>query len=178
MLEKKTDEELMLLYQNGSEEAFQALYSRHSSKIFGYVKSRIKNREEAQELFQEVFVKIHKSKHLYNRTFPVLPWIFTVTKNALIDRARAVKVKEEVLYDVDLIAAPEVAFEAGVSNLSPVLSELSNVQRKAIELRYLNDQSFEEISKVLKTSPLNVRKIVSRGVQQLRALMQEKGEKP
>lgn len=178
MLENTTDEELMLLYQNGSEEAFQALYSRHSSKIFGFIKSRIKNREEAQELFQEVFVKIHKSKHLYNRTFPFLPWIFTVTKNAVIDRARIMKIKVEGSYEIDLIAAPEVSLDSGISNLSPALNELSIVQRKAIELRYLNDQTFEEISKVLKTSPMNVRKIVSRAVQQLRTFMQEKGENP
>lgn len=177
MLDKETDEELMLLYQNGSEEAFRTLYSRHSSKIFGFIKSRMKNQQEAQELFQEVFVKIHRSKHLYNSSFPLLPWIFTVTKNLIIDRARVVKVNSVVAYDLDTIAVPESTV-ADMPNLLPALNELSLIQRKAIELRYLNDQTFEEISKVLKTSPLNVRKIVSRGVKQLRSLMQERGEKP
>ena len=60
-----TDEELMASYQEGSEEAFKELYSRHSGKVLGYLRSRTSSEQDAVDLFQEVFVKIHKSKHLY-----------------------------------------------------------------------------------------------------------------
>ena len=84
----RTDEELMVLYQNGSEAAFQILYDRHSSKIFGFISSRISNKETANEIFQDVFIKIHKSKQLYNKSLPLLPWIFTITRNAVFDYAK------------------------------------------------------------------------------------------
>ncbi len=64
-----TDEDLMARYQLGSEEAFAILYRRHSPKVFGFIKRRIYQSELISEIFQEVFVKMHKSKHLYNRTF-------------------------------------------------------------------------------------------------------------
>ena len=81
----KTDEQLMYLYQNGKVAAFNELFDRHSSKVYEFLLKRIRNLQTAADLSQEVFVKLHKSKHLCNPSLPVLPWIFSVTYSVLLD---------------------------------------------------------------------------------------------
>ena len=173
-LSQKTDEDLMTLYQNGTEEAFQVLYSRHSSKIFGFIKSRVFVTERCQDIFQEVFMKIHKSKHLYNRNHPVLPWIFTITKNTIIDETRKSKtVQNQIQIDELEIAAPQAAAGFLMSDITHQLEKIPTNQKSAIEMRYVEEKTFEDIAEVLKTSEVNVRQLLSRGIQRLKELMKE-----
>ena len=170
----KSDEELMILYQNGMEVAFRILYERHSSKIFGFIKSRIKTSERCHDIFQEVFMKIHKSKHLYNKSHPLLPWLFTITKNAIIDDARKIKKTLNQIQIDDLqIAAPvlEVCFK--LNDIASQLEQIPLKQRSVIEMRYADEKTFEDIAEVLKTSDANVRQLLSRGLQRLKQLIKE-----
>ena len=174
----QTDEELMISYQKGSEEAFRALYDRHSGKIFGYLKSRVGSKEVANDLFQEVFVKIHRSKHLYNSSLPALPWIFSVTHSTLIDGLRKAARKREVHeFDFDRLPTAETEQENRLGSVTSMVTKLPESQKTALQMRYIDEKTFEEIAVRLKTSPLNVRQIISRGVRQLRSLVKE-GEKP
>jgi RNA polymerase sigma factor (sigma-70 family) len=173
-LENKTDEELMVLYQNGAEQAFQILYARHAGKIFGFIKNKVKKEEQARDIFQEVFTKIHKSKHLYNKTLPALPWIFTITRTTLIDSLRKDKISKNVIeMDLERIAVSEPE-TSSTEELTPHLSKLPANQRTAIELRYFEEKTFEEIAEKLNTSELNVRQIISRGLKRVRELIGEK----
>jgi RNA polymerase sigma-70 factor (ECF subfamily) len=174
--DNQTDEELMALYQEGSEDAFKVLYSRHSGKIFGYLKSRTSSAQEATDLFQEVFVKIHKSKHLYNKSLPVLPWIFSVTHSVLVDGIRKIERKRETFgMNLDEFSAPPD--EESVASVTPLLKELPGNQQVALHMRYVEEKTFEEIAERLKTSPMNVRQIVSRGVKHLKSFVKE-GDRP
>lgn len=168
MNDNSSDEELMVMYQNGTEEAFLILYKRHSSKIYGYVKSKVRVEEKARDIFQEIYLKIHRSKNLYNRTFPVLPWFFTIARSVIVDAIRkeqSVKIvpqenleyaiTEEVTSDVDLV---------------PGMRHLSEAQRTAVQLRFIEEKTFEEIADHLDTSTDNVRQLVSRGVKKLRSI--------
>lgn len=174
----RTDEELMVLYQNGSEAAFQILYDRHSAKIFGFILSRIQNKEITNEIFQEVYFKIHRSKHLYNKSLPMLPWIFTITRNAVFDYSRR-KSKAETatpIEEIDERAAMEDQNELGL-DLRPSLLKLPAQQKLAVEMRYYDEKTFEEIAQTLNTSPMNIRKLVSRGIKRLKEIIKE-GENP
>lgn len=177
LLHSKTDEELMILYQKGTEEAFRLLYDRHSSKVLGFIMSKVRSEEKAHDIFQEVFVKIHKSKHLYNRSLPFLPWLFTITKNAIVDEMRkSAKEKSQVNIEDLNLEAPGIKPELGLKEVLPYLEALPENQQQAVKLRYVEEKTFDEISMILKTSPMNVRQLVSRGVQRMKELFQE-GEK-
>ncbi len=165
----ETDEQLMALYQEGSEEAFAVLYSRHSGKILGYLKSRLRSEQEVADLFQEVFVKIHRSKHLYKRSLPVLPWIFSVTHSVLIDGVRKRNRKKED-YDFNFDQMPSQENEEAVT-VVPLLNVLANDQQLALQMRYLDEKTFEEIAISLKTSTVNARQIISRGVKKIKRLI-------
>jgi RNA polymerase sigma-70 factor (ECF subfamily) len=157
------------LYQEGSQEAFAALYARHSGKVYGYLKSRVAGDSQAVDLFQEVFVKIHRSKHLYNRSLPVLPWIFSVTHSVMIDGLRKSPRKREVYgTDFDEMPAPAESQKDRGRGVASLLKTLPAPQRRALEMRYVDEKTFDEIAASLKTSTLNVRQIVSRGVKRLK----------
>ena len=177
LLKDKTDEELMKLYQNGTESAFQILYERHSKRIFGFIRSKFASEQRAQEVFQEVFMKIHKSKKLYNETLPVLPWIFTITRTTVIDelrKSRNLKIED---IDLDEIPAESVTLIQDRPTLSNYLVHLPEGQREAVRLRYFEEKTFDEIAEQLSTSSMNVRQLVSRGLKKLKGLIGEGHEK-
>lgn len=167
-LTELSDEELMVMYQAGSNDAFKVLYARHSQKIYGYLRGRVWNDALAAELYQDAFLKLHKSKHLYNKTLPALPWIFSVTKSVLIDglrkEKRANRDKEDTVIETSLT---EIAPAFG--NAADLLAQLPANQRKVMELRYIDEKTFEEIATLIDTSAENVRKIVSRAIAKLKS---------
>lgn len=165
-----SDEELMMKYQMGTYEAFQELYRRHSGMIYGFIKKRVKNEAMASDIFQEVFMKLHRSKNLYKKQLPFKPWLFTITQNALVDEIRKTKKKEYSDIDLDTLEAAN-STSSEFNNLVPVLSELSSTQKIAIEMRYIEDKTFEEIAATLNTSEANVRQIISRAVRNLKDLI-------
>ena len=176
-LENLTDEELMLMYQSGAEKAFQALYARHSSKVFGFLKRRLSPEEKVTDVYQEVFLKIHRSKHLYNKSLPALPWIFTITKSVLLD---AVKKDKNFKY-VDNFNLEQIKAELKDNSVLAegavlAIKGLPAAQKTAVQMRYVEDKTFDEIAESLKTSPANVRQIVSRGIKRLKDLINEGGQ--
>lgn len=171
---EQTDEQLMKLYQQGNEEAFRQLYERHSKKIYGYLKRKIGNNEKTAEVYQEAFIKIHKTKFLYKENFLVLPWFFTIAKSVLIDELRKEKknqVLEEEVYDL-IKAESEISINPP-TDVDEMINQLPEVQKQALKLRYVNENTFEEIAETLNLKSDNVRKIISRGINRLRQLVSE-----
>ncbi|MDT8317080.1 MAG: sigma-70 family RNA polymerase sigma factor [bacterium] len=179
MINKATDEELMELYKDGSMKAFEKLYGRHRAKVYGYLGKRVKNRFDRDEIHQNVFLKLHRSRHSYNSSFPFLPWLFTVCRNVMIDYMRAKEAKEGKLVQDDGIIdnfAAEEKEAPGINLLTPAIAKLNEDQREAIRMRYGEDFSFDDIAIKLDTSAPNARKIVSRAVKKLRGLLGHKGQ--
>lgn len=170
-LDQKTDEQLMKLYQNGDELAFRQLYKRHSSKIYGFIKKRISNEAKVAEIYQEVFIKIHKSKHRFNESFAVLPWLFTVTRTVLIDELRKDKTLKVQQTEYEDHLTTKDSSPTHLIDTTSLLNQLPAQQQKAIELRYIDDKTFNEIADSLNLSESNVRQIISRGIKRLRQLV-------
>ncbi len=178
MISETTDEQLMERYKNGSMEAFEELYGRHKAKVYGYLSKRVRSRFDRDEIQQNVFLKLHRSRHSYNSSFPFLPWLFTICRSVMIDFLRSKEAKEGKLVQddgiIDTLAAAEKE-ATGIDSLAPAMTELNEDQRKAIRMRYGEDFSFEEIAKRLDTSVPNARKVISRAVKKLRGLVNPKG---
>lgn len=169
-LQNLSDEKLMMQYQMGSYESFQELYRRHSGIVYGFIKKRIKNEAMTSDIFQEVFMKLHKSKNLYKKELPFRPWLFTITQNALVDEVRKMKGKIFADVDLDQLEDSRQSFNVKI-NLTPILTDLSLTQKAAIEMRYVEDKTFKEIAAALNTSEANVRQIVSRAIRNLKDLI-------
>ena len=170
---EQSDEQLMSAYQRGDYQAFAELYQRHSSRVYGYLKSKLKDRAQADEVFQGTFLKLHHSRACYDAAFPFAPWLYTVCKSVLLD---AVRRRDRILEDP---SAPEILEKASIAGMVdsasersteslPGIAELPPEQRQALELRYQQELSFAQIANALQTTPGNARQLVSRAVRRLR----------
>lgn len=157
----------MALYQAGDEMAFEILYNRHAGKVCGFLQRRT-NQQNAHELTQETFFKLHRARHQYSSKYPLLPWLFTIARNTLYDFERLGETKTSHRSTSEIEAPPDHSPDKS-DGLSLDLQKLPEAQRLAIELRYLKDWSFEKIAAELRTSPLNARQLISRGVKKLRS---------
>ena len=172
-LDELSDEELMALYQGGSEAAFNQLYLRYADRVYGYLRKRLSHVQAANDVFQAAFLKFHRSSGQFNPSFMFAPWLFAVVRTSLLDwqkdhgnRIHVVELNEEILAG----PGPEAH-----SPVTPDLSRLPKPQRAAIEMRYFDDLSFDEIAIRLSTTSGNARQLVSRGIKTLKSLF-SKGE--
>lgn len=161
------DSQLMRKYQDGDHMAFEVLYMRHKDKVYSYLSKRLHQSDDIEDLFQKVFIKFHKSRHLYNEKYQVLPWIYTVTKSEFLDFIKKKKItstefNENIHTDTEKSHKGSNAIDIQGENV------LSQKEKDAIELRYINDSDFDEISTLLKTTDSNARKIISRGLKKLK----------
>lgn len=164
----------MALYQSGDYIAFKSLYGRHSGRVFQYLKGKVAT-EVAKDLLQDTFLKIHRSRDQYQPQYPFLPWLFTIARNSLNDffkssEQRAVRTS---INSEDIPAA--VAENESEHDLANALNILPHTQRRAIELRYMNEWSFEKIAEEMNTTPDNSRQIVSRGIKKIRSFLKGEG---
>ena len=155
-------------YQKGDETAFNTLYQRHSPRVFGYLKKRMP-RPKAEEVLQMIFLKLHQSRSQFDCTLPFSPWLFTITRSVVIDAARKGSIYDEarfsVLNESHEPAAPEE--EVPVPPV-PSLSGLDREKRECLEMRYLDEMTYESIAKRLRVSEDTVRQRVSRAIKSLR----------
>jgi len=79
----------MLAHQKGLETAFEVLYRRHEKRVYGFLFGKLKNPQWVDEAFQMTFMKLHQARHRYDSTLPFIPWLFTLSRNAMIDLLRA-----------------------------------------------------------------------------------------
>jgi RNA polymerase sigma-70 factor (ECF subfamily) len=166
-----TDEDLLQAYVDGDMEAFAVLYQRHKGRILGYLMARLRDRDEAEEVFQVAFAKLHWGRKKYRPEIPFLPWMFTLTRNALVDHLRKKQAyRQHVTTSEEMVAAavdPRVR-EPLADAFATHLAGLSACHRQALELRYVQEMSFGEIAEQLQTSAVNARQIVSRAIRSLR----------
>ena len=168
----RTDESLMLLYQNGDEAAFNELYARYKGKVYSYLMCRLNNKAVADEIYQNIFLKLHRTRALYDPKYLFPKWLFTIVTTSLIDAYRSMgRHKMEELSE-NISTNYEIA--SGI-DVEAKLDKLPDDEVSVIKLRYYDDKSFEEIAKILNTSPSNIRQKVSRAVRSLRKIFSKGG---
>ncbi|MEI6093668.1 MAG: sigma-70 family RNA polymerase sigma factor [bacterium] len=167
-IKTKNDEVLMELYKEGQEAAFNELYLRYKSKVYGYLKCKLGGSPMLDEVYQNIFLKLHKTRDLYNPKYKFPVWLFTIVKTSLIDAYRSNgHYKTEELPD-NLTETLENKDD--VCDIEAKLSGLSPSDSNVIKLRYYDDKSFEEIAKELETTSMNARQRVSRAIHSLRKI--------
>lgn len=155
-----TDEQLVSLYAKGENNAFDVLLQRHQNRIFSYILNIVKNRDLADDLFQETFVKaiitINQGRYTENGKFPA--WIMRIAHNLIIDYYRQEKAQPQLSCDngeVDILNRKELSEEtiedAIVRNqilddIKLLVNALPDLQRQVLEMRYYLNMSFKEIA--------------------------------
>lgn len=88
MTARPTDSALMLRYKDGDATAFETLYRRHNDSLYRYLLRRCRDRDAAEDIFQEVWSKIIKARGSYRRTAKFTTFLYRVAHNCFIDHVR------------------------------------------------------------------------------------------
>lgn len=173
---QETDAELMREYLAGDSSAFEALYGRFSGRVYGYLLAKLGRREEADEVFQMVFQKFHQSRASYDPAYPVLQWLFVLSRSVLLDHFRKQRRQVAVVDDADLNAIPAEVSQTGAAltlsgqeEPARMLEALRPEQREIVSLRVLDELSYAQIAERLGKSQESVRQTFSRAMRRLRA---------
>lgn len=159
---KLTDEQLVAAYAAGDNEAFDALLLRHKQKLFTYILQMVKDRDVADDIFQETFVKAITTirQGRYNDLGKFSAWIARIARNLVIDSFRAEKSENSMSADTsdyDILNRRDLAEETIEDTLIDLQIEddlrrlvdlLPDVQREVLVLRYYRDLSFKEIAEL------------------------------
>jgi RNA polymerase sigma-70 factor (ECF subfamily) len=154
-----SDSQLVSLYRNGNEDAFEVLLYRHKSKIYTAIYLIVKDRYTAEDLLQETFVKAINTIRggRYNEEGKFLPWISRIAHNLAIDHFRKEKRYPEVVLEdgSKLFNSMDFSVESSEdkqmiretrSKLRDYIRELPEEQKHVLIMRHYFDMSFQEIA--------------------------------
>ncbi len=169
---------LILLAKAGDDKAFEEVYNTYYTPLYRYIFTRVKNRQEAEDITATAFMKIWKSISSWdmNHTSPI-SFFFTVARNTLIDYFRKNAHKEIVSDEVIMQYAEEngdsdnesISVELRGAILQAV-SQLSEDQQEIITLFYTNDLTYKEIAEITGKKEDAIRQTHSRAIKRLRDL--------
>lgn len=174
-----SNEDLMKAYGAGDMPAFEALHRRLSPKVYGYLQSRLKRQEDAEDLTQKVFAKVHRLRESYNPEYPVLQWLFVITKSVLLDHGKAEfrKTRLEGEFVRELSQTPQGPSLSGVMDEQALLQGLDPASREVVQLRVFDELSFQEIAAQLGKSEVSLRQVFSRAMKRLRTRQSKERER-
>ena len=154
-----SDSELVALYLKGDSKSFEALIQKHKNKIYAFILSKIRNRDLAEDIFQDTFIKVINSlqKGKYNEEGKFLPWVMRIANNLVIDYFRKSKKIRTIAptddFDIfDILQDGEKNIEDNLVNnqihkdLRKLIEHLPEDQKEVLKMRYYAELSFKEIS--------------------------------
>jgi RNA polymerase sigma-70 factor (ECF subfamily) len=171
-----SDEELMRRYQSGDEAAFEEIYSRYGKKIYGFLIRRLRQPDDAAELFQETFLRLHKGRSLYRPEMPFKAWVYTISNNLVRDklRSKARSGASEVLTDgKDRIEETVLDGRHKLVSFKEVFTKLTDDQKEAVILSRFQGLGYEEIGRVMGRSTEAVNQLIQRAMHHLRECIDE-----
>ncbi len=178
------DKALIDRYLNGSEAALETLINRYKSKIYTHVIILVKDRETAEDIFQDTFIKVINTLKTgrYNEEGKFLPWVIRIAHNLAIDHFRKVKKmpmsRSDEDYDIfgtvslsDNSIEHDIVQDQIYADVRKLVDLLPEEQRQVVIMRHYQGMSFKEIAETTNVSintalgrmryaVLNIRKIV------------------
>jgi RNA polymerase sigma-70 factor (ECF subfamily) len=183
---QKSDALLVNDYIAGDESALSILIKRHESKIYGFIYSKISDRDISNDIFQDTFIKVIKTlkTNSYNEEGKFLPWIMRIAHNLIIDFYRKSKKMplfretEEfsifsIMSDDSLTIENQIIADQVDVDIRRLIDELPMDQKEVLVMRMYQDMSFKEISETtgvsintalgrMRYAIMNLRKIIEK----------------
>lgn len=165
-------------YSSGESAAFAELYRLLYPRFWSYFNRMWGSARSAEDLMQEVFLRIHRARGLFTRGAPALPWAYAIARNVLIDHARHARLRAPVGVQVDELpdradASADVESSAVASEtartIDRVLTSLPENQREAFVLLRYEGLGVNDAANVLGTTPAAVKLRAFRAYEALRA---------
>jgi RNA polymerase sigma-70 factor, ECF subfamily len=186
-LREATDQEVVALAKQGSELAFRELIRRYERPVFSLIFRMVRNRELAEDLSQETFIKVLNAVHTYRPEFKFSSWVFKIANNAAIDHLRKRELDTLSLEGSPHAETPEMieatALQLGdrgetqleeVENrelgrsIEAAIDKLRPEYRSCILLRHVEGRTYEEIAEILGLPLGTVKTYIHRARNELR----------
>jgi RNA polymerase sigma-70 factor (ECF subfamily) len=170
------DDELMRRLAAGDQGAFAALYERHRTRVFTFLLRLVRDRAAAEDLLQEVFLRVYRARAEYTGRTRFQAWLFTIARRLLVDhlrRAGPAPVEEADTPDAPAPETPAQHAEARelAARLERALEHLPPAQREVLLLARLGGLDAGEIAAVTGSTPGAVRVALHRALRRLRDLL-------
>jgi RNA polymerase sigma-70 factor (ECF subfamily) len=173
-------------YIAGNEAALATLIKRHQSKIFGFIYSKVGDRDLSDDIFQDTFIKVIRTlkSNAYNEEGKFLPWVMRIAHNLIVDHFRRNKKMplyretEEfsifsIMTDDSLTIENKIISDQVAKDLRQLVEELPADQKEVLMMRLYQDMSFKEISEAtgvsintalgrMRYALLNLRKVIDK----------------
>ena len=156
---KITDGVLVNNYINGNEKSLEILIIRHKQRIFSFVLSKVLDREVAEDIFQDTFIKVINTlkRGAYNEEGKFLPWVMRIAHNLIIDHFRRNKRIPKfnntdefdifsVISDDVLNVESQIIKDQILDDVRGLIDELPDDQKEVLLMRMYRDMSFKEIA--------------------------------
>ena len=173
-------------YVEGDENSLTVLINRHQSKIFGFIYSKILDKDISNDIFQDTFIKVIKTlkSNSYNEEGKFLPWVMRIAHNLIIDHFRRNKkmpmfreTEEFSIFSIMSDDSPsienKIIREQVEVDLRKLIEELPADQKEVLIMRMYQDMSFKEISEItgvsintalgrMRYALMNMRKVIDK----------------
>lgn len=156
---QQPDAVLVQQYVAGNEAALATLIDRHQSRIFGFIYSKIGDRDLADDIFQDTFIKVIKTLKTksYSEEGKFLPWVMRIAHNLIVDHFRKNKKMPmsreteefqifDYIKDTSNNIEGQIITEQVELDLKKLINELPDDQKEVLVMRMYDDLSFKEIS--------------------------------
>ncbi|MFN3697004.1 MAG: RNA polymerase sigma factor [Pseudobdellovibrio sp.] len=155
---------------------FEDFYNQTSHLVFNYCRKKSISSTDADDITQIIYTQIYKKKHLYNEQHSPLAWLYVVTRSETKDYLKNQASYKEYVHDFKLFLElsqtqtelPSNGKGYHADEFSSYFGKLTETEKEVIQKRYLEEMSFEAISKDLSLTTINLRKIVSRALKKLK----------
>jgi RNA polymerase sigma-70 factor (ECF subfamily) len=179
---EKRDEELILEYQEGRQEALEELFRRYKRPILNYALRVLNHRADAEDVTTEVFMSLLTNKDAYRPQAKFSTWLYTVARNVCITRIRRRKHlvsawfrksdgedwEEWNIPDSRELPREELMRRETAAAVRKVIDKMTGLQKDALILREYQKLSYAEISEILGCSLENVKVLIFRAREYLR----------
>jgi len=170
---EKEIRELVKKAKNGEAEAFGLIYDLYLDRIFRFVYLKVSNREEAEDLVQQVFMKAWEAINRFeDEGLPFSSWLYRIARNLVIDFYRTQKINLTLEEGVGIVHPDDLEEKMersqGQQEIQKILNQLTDEQKDIIILRFVNDLSYKEIAKITKKNPATLRILQHRALNKLR----------
>jgi RNA polymerase sigma-70 factor (ECF subfamily) len=182
---EKSDEALIIAHTQGDQHAFGELVGRHTMSLMSYLWRVTGNRQQAEDVFQETFLRVHRGAGRFRPGSSFKPWLFTIATRVAIDGIRHDSrrpMSTQVSHDrADRIEqsdpAPDPRLAASISEqkqaVQRAISSLAPRQRVALILSYYDGLSYPNIADIMKCSVGTVKTHMARALRTLARLLPE-----
>lgn len=171
---QRSDEALMEGYARGDAGAFDELFARYEGRAYAFFLRRTGSEDRAADLYQELFLRIHRARDRYDPARPFAPWFFQIARRLLIDalrssgRAARTASFEDETYAETVRRGPEHEV-ASAEQADAILRQLSDVERYVLVAAKVQGREYIELAGEIGKSVVAVKKLASRAMQRLRA---------